>query len=139
MKVHRIDFIQPFLVKFPRFPQSVQTFLHSLGIMAIEYILKFLKSALTLVEGKHLEQMYLQRVKYCCCHNRNMFGFSCKDSANRVKYTILIVNLIKIFRIVFIFISEMLPTFECETLKGTKNPHSIGNFFPEKYVCKSKM
>ena len=73
MKVHRIDFIQPFLVKFTRFPQSVQTFLHSLGIMAIEDILQFLKSALTLVEGKHLEQMYLQRVKYCCCHNPNMF------------------------------------------------------------------
>ena len=28
-------------------------------------------------------------------------GFGCKDSENRVKYTILIVNLIKIFRIAF--------------------------------------
>ena len=53
-----------------------------------------------------------------------MFGFGCKDSENRVKYTILIVNLIKIFRIAFIF--EMLPIFERAMLKVTKNPHSIG-------------
>ena len=53
-----------------------------------------------------------------------MFGLGCKDSENRVKYTILIVNLIKIFRIAFI--SEMQPIFERATLKGTKNPHSIG-------------
>ncbi len=46
-----------------------------------------------------------------------MFGFGCKDSENRVKYTILIVNLIKIFRIAFI--SEMQPTFKRATLKGT--------------------
>ena len=76
MKVHGVDFIQPLLVKFPRFPQSVQTFLHPFGIVAIENVLQFLKSALTLVEGKHLEQMYLQRVEYCCCHNPNMFGFT---------------------------------------------------------------
>jgi len=40
-----------------------------------------------------------------------------------VKYTILIVNLIKIFRIAFIF--EMLPTFEHATLKGTKKEMEI--------------
>ena len=50
-------------------------------------------------------------------------GFGCKDSENRVKFTILIVNLIKIFRIAFIF--EMLPTFEHATLKGTKKEMEI--------------
>jgi hypothetical protein len=45
-------------------------------------------------------------------------GFGCKDSENRVKYTILIVNLIKIFRIAFI--SEMQPIFERE-LKDSAN------------------
>jgi hypothetical protein len=53
-------------------------------------------------------------------------GFGCKDSENRVKYTILIVNLIKNFRIAFIFGPEMQPIFERATLKVTKNPHSIG-------------
>lgn len=75
MKVHGVDFIQPILVKYPRLPQGVQAFFHPFGIMAIENILEFLKSGLTFVEGKHLEQMYLQRIEYCCCHSPNMFSF----------------------------------------------------------------
>jgi len=59
MKVHPVDFVQPFLVKRARFPQRIQAFFHSFGVVAIENILQLLKSTLALVECKHLKQMYL--------------------------------------------------------------------------------
>lgn len=74
MKVHLVDFIKPLLIERTRFPQVVKAFLHPFGIVTIEDVLQFLKPALTLVESKHLKQMHLQWVEYCCCHNPNIFN-----------------------------------------------------------------
>ena len=74
MKIHLVDLVESLLVKFPRLPQRIKAFLHPCRIVAVEHILQFVQSLLTLVEGEHLEQMYLQRVKYSCVHNPIMFG-----------------------------------------------------------------
>ena len=71
VKIHLVDFVESLLVEFPRFPQRIKTLLHPCRIVSIKHILQFVKSTLTLVERKHLKQMYLQGVKYSCVHNPN--------------------------------------------------------------------
>ena len=69
VEIQLIDFVESLLIKFPRLPQCIEPILHFSRIMAVKYVLQLLESALALIQGEHLKQMYLQWIENGCFHN----------------------------------------------------------------------
>lgn len=74
MEIHLVDFVESLLIKFPRLPQFIEPIFHFCRIMAVKYVLQLIEPILTLVQGKHLKQMNLQRIENGCFHNYTFYS-----------------------------------------------------------------